>query len=318
MAQLAGELSRIMRHDSAQAKRSQAVHHGRSARANRSQLQRCSCPRSRTHCVGILRQPRPLLDRRHLASWYAVCLDSFASAGIWYARLPCDRMALGCRRRMNDAVQSAGGRGGAARSIRAPGGARRRRFRADACCRQDEVAAVKALLGDAAARARAADRVSAPDPGPGGLPARGPPACAGRGARIPMAEVYEVATFYAHFDVVADGEARPPKVTIRVCDSLSCMLAGAEKLLATLQAEKTAGRAGRARALHRLLRYRAGGRGRPSPCRPCQRRQAQGARAARRRAPADAGLPGLRRLREGRRLRRAALVPLGRSARSRT
>jgi len=45
--------------------------------------------------------------------------------------------------------------------------------------------------------------------------------------RIPMAEVYEVATFYAHFDVVNDGEARPPAVTIRVCDSLSCMLAGA-------------------------------------------------------------------------------------------
>ena len=46
-----------------------------------------------------------------------------------------------------------------------------------------------------------------------------------------MAEVYEVATFYAHFDVVADGEPRPPAVTVRVCDSLSCMLAGAEQLL---------------------------------------------------------------------------------------
>lgn len=52
--------------------------------------------------------------------------------------------------------------------------------------------------------------------------------------RVPMAEVYEVATFYAHFDVVQDGEDRPPATTIRVCDSLSCMLAGAEKLLATL------------------------------------------------------------------------------------
>ena len=55
--------------------------------------------------------------------------------------------------------------------------------------------------------------------------------------KIPMAEVYEVATFYAHFDVVEDGEPRPPKVTVRVCDSLSCMLAGAEKLLAELGAE---------------------------------------------------------------------------------
>src|SRR6478672_6372483 len=53
--------------------------------------------------------------------------------------------------------------------------------------------------------------------------------------RIPMAEVYEVATFYAHFDVVADGEARPAPVTVRVCDSLSCMLAGAEQLLAALK-----------------------------------------------------------------------------------
>src|SRR5690606_29836672 len=59
--------------------------------------------------------------------------------------------------------------------------------------------------------------------------------------RIPMAEVYEVATFYAHFDVVADGEPRPPAITIRVCDSLSCMLAGAEQLMAALEAEKLEG-----------------------------------------------------------------------------
>jgi formate dehydrogenase beta subunit len=54
---------------------------------------------------------------------------------------------------------------------------------------------------------------------------------------IPMAEVYEVATFYAHFDVVLEGETRPPKVTVRVCDSLSCMMAGAEKLIAELENE---------------------------------------------------------------------------------
>ena len=52
--------------------------------------------------------------------------------------------------------------------------------------------------------------------------------------RLPMAEVYEVATFYAHFDVVGDGEERPAAVTIRVCDSLSCMLAGAEALIGAL------------------------------------------------------------------------------------
>lgn len=59
--------------------------------------------------------------------------------------------------------------------------------------------------------------------------------------RIPMAEIYEVASFYAHFDIVRDGEERPAPVTIRVCDSLSCMLAGAEQLLAELQRDTGAG-----------------------------------------------------------------------------
>jgi formate dehydrogenase beta subunit len=52
--------------------------------------------------------------------------------------------------------------------------------------------------------------------------------------RLALAEVYEVATFYAHFDVVKDGETPPPDVTVRVCDSLSCALAGAERLVAEL------------------------------------------------------------------------------------
>ncbi|WP_148253578.1 NAD(P)H-dependent oxidoreductase subunit E [Aidingimonas lacisalsi] len=47
---------------------------------------------------------------------------------------------------------------------------------------------------------------------------------------LPMAAIYETATFYAHFDVVHDDEAPPPAMTIRVCDSLSCQLAGAEAL----------------------------------------------------------------------------------------
>ncbi len=59
--------------------------------------------------------------------------------------------------------------------------------------------------------------------------------------RISMAEVYEVATFYAHFDVVGDGESRPEPVTVRVCDSLSCMLAGGARLLEELQAEALPG-----------------------------------------------------------------------------
>ena len=52
---------------------------------------------------------------------------------------------------------------------------------------------------------------------------------------LAQAEVYEVATFYAHFDVVADGAAPPPALTIRVCDSLSCELAGAQALKAALE-----------------------------------------------------------------------------------
>src|SRR5471032_1422715 len=51
--------------------------------------------------------------------------------------------------------------------------------------------------------------------------------------KMALTEVYEVATFYAHFDVVKDGPP-PPAVTVRVCDSLSCAMAGAEKLLAKL------------------------------------------------------------------------------------
>ena len=52
--------------------------------------------------------------------------------------------------------------------------------------------------------------------------------------RLSMAEVWEVATFYAHFDPVREGEASPPDLTIRVCDSLSCELAGSEALFDAL------------------------------------------------------------------------------------
>ena len=53
--------------------------------------------------------------------------------------------------------------------------------------------------------------------------------------RLSMAEVWEVATFYAHFDPVREDETPPPDLTIRVCDSLSCELAGSEALLAALE-----------------------------------------------------------------------------------
>ncbi len=53
--------------------------------------------------------------------------------------------------------------------------------------------------------------------------------------RIPMAEVYETATFYAHFDVLKEGEAPPPAVTVRVCDSITCEMMGAQSLLKALK-----------------------------------------------------------------------------------
>src|SRR6187431_1944763 len=55
--------------------------------------------------------------------------------------------------------------------------------------------------------------------------------------KMAMAEVYEVATFYHHFDVIKDGDSPPPAITVRVCDSLSCALAGSHELLATLQSK---------------------------------------------------------------------------------
>jgi len=53
---------------------------------------------------------------------------------------------------------------------------------------------------------------------------------------IPQAEVFEVASFYHHFDIVKEGETPPPALTIRVCDSVACMIAGAEALATALEA----------------------------------------------------------------------------------
>ena len=52
--------------------------------------------------------------------------------------------------------------------------------------------------------------------------------------KLSQVEVYEVATFYAHLDIVKEDETPPPDITIRVCDSLSCELAGAQSLLQDL------------------------------------------------------------------------------------
>src|SRR5438309_1053582 len=55
--------------------------------------------------------------------------------------------------------------------------------------------------------------------------------------RISLAEAFEVATFYSHFDVVKDEDRAVPRRTIRVCDSIACQMAGAEELIAALGAE---------------------------------------------------------------------------------
>ncbi len=67
--------------------------------------------------------------------------------------------------------------------------------------------------------------------------------------RLSLVEVYETATFYHHFDVLEDGEAPPPEITVRVCESIACEMAGAKELLGD-------------------LRRRLGGRARvvPAPC----------------------------------------------------
>jgi formate dehydrogenase len=52
---------------------------------------------------------------------------------------------------------------------------------------------------------------------------------------LALTEVYEVATFYHHFEVVKEGERAPAALTVRVCDSIACELAGARELLKGLK-----------------------------------------------------------------------------------
>ena len=53
--------------------------------------------------------------------------------------------------------------------------------------------------------------------------------------KIPLVEVWEVASFYDHFDLVKDNETPPPKTTIRICNSLSCFLNGSNSLISDLK-----------------------------------------------------------------------------------
>jgi formate dehydrogenase beta subunit len=147
---------------------------------------------------------------------------------------------------MNDVSKTSGGGrqdvGPAGRAIH-PGSGRRKSapFPKGRVLSQAEVETVRALLGEGPReRALLIEYLHLIQDHVGALPAGLLHALAEELA-IPMAEIYEVATFYAHFDIIADGEAKPEKVTIRVCDSLSCMLAGAEALLAELTAKTMPG-----------------------------------------------------------------------------
>jgi NADH:ubiquinone oxidoreductase subunit F (NADH-binding)/NADH:ubiquinone oxidoreductase subunit E len=68
--------------------------------------------------------------------------------------------------------------------------------------------------------------------------------------KMAMAEVYEVATFYHHFDVVKDGDTPPPAITVRVCDSIACELAGSHELFAALAPSAVEGLGAGVRVLH--------------------------------------------------------------------
>ena len=122
-------------------------------------------------------------------------------------------------------------------------GAGRRRARMRAKGRHPDSAAsatLAALLGD---RPRRRDllieHLHLIQDSQGCLPA-GLLAALAQALNMAMSEVYEVATFYHHFDVPADDQPRPPPVTIRVCDSITCEMMGADALIASLESRADA------------------------------------------------------------------------------
>ena len=132
--------------------------------------------------------------------------------------------------------------------------------------------------------------------------------------RLPQAAVYEVATFYSHFDVVKEGETPPPPTTIRVCNSITCELKGAEALLAALKAHEPVRGARAARALHGPLRYRASLRGRTSPRRSRHVRIRRGGGWQAASASRDSALSESRRVSGGTAAIRCSRAAAGRAA----
>ena len=96
--------------------------------------------------------------------------------------------------------------------------------------------------------------------------------------KLSFAEVFETATFYAHFDIVKEGEQDIAPLTIRVCDSLTCAMMGAEQLLEELQNGVGPG-VRVVRALRRQRTLRCPARALLPRRRAARRRRARGARA---------------------------------------
>jgi len=110
--------------------------------------------------------------------------------------------------------------------------------------------------------------------------------------KMAMAEVYEVATFYHHFDVVKDGDA-PPAITVRVCDSIACDIAGSRELL-----DRLPGLLGpNVRVLHApcvgRCENRSGGGRRSESSAARERRESGGAGSGERREAPTAGQPNI-------------------------
>ena len=201
---------------------------------------------------------------------------------------------------------------GSARSIQARVGARRRCFQKGGVLQQADVGAVRPSWATAA-RARAADRISAPDPGPGGLPARGPSAGAGRRAQDPHGgglRGRDLLRALRRGGGRRGARRQGDGARVRQPELRAGRRRGADRRAAGRQA---AGGARRARAVHRLLPYGARGRGGASACRSCHAWQAEGDCAGRTRARGDAGVSGFRRLRESRRHQDAARLPVRRA-----
>ncbi len=133
--------------------------------------------------------------------------------------------------------------------------------------------------------------------------------------KLSQAEVFEVATFYHHFDVVKEGEAAPAKLTVRVCETLSCRIGRRARASRAPGGDAGPERASARSAVHRSLCRSARGVRGPERLWPRHRREgrhragARGCEGAAQHAHRLRGIPPARRLRPLGRLRRGQARP---------